>query len=287
MQQLRASLKELLEWVKKYGPLIFVVAIAAAMRYSWLRELPAGLFPDEAANGLDVNLILDGKIQPFFERGNGREGLFFYLLTPAVLVLGRTPFAHHLVSASIGILTVLFTYLLIRRWIGPRMAFVAAFLTAVNAWYVTMSRTAFRANLTPLFILLFLYFATRVVQSKSRKDYWWSAIGSGLTFGLGFYTYISYRMMIPLVAGTAVLLFIADMRSPQKWSLLKKYWRAITAFCISFLVSISWLAFYFIKNPDYLGGRAGQVSIFSPDLNNGDLWGTFLLVLIKTLAGFL
>src|SRR5690606_37770165 len=33
-------------------------------------------------------------------------------------------------------------------------------------------------------------------------------------------------------------------------------------------------------------GRAGQVSIFSPDLNNGDLVGTFLEVFRLTIFGF-
>src|SRR3990167_3591124 len=108
---------------RKYGLLILVLSLAATFRLTFIQYLPGGLFPDEAANGLDINSIFNGDIKPFYERGNGREALFFYLLAPAVAFFGRTPFAHHLVSALIGIAVVFLTFLLVRRWFGERAAF--------------------------------------------------------------------------------------------------------------------------------------------------------------------
>ena len=259
--------------------------IVFLFRFLLITSLPGGLFPDEAANGLDVNLILDGKLQPFYERGNGREALFFYLLTPAVSFFGRTPFAHHLVSALLGVLVSLITYSLAKRWFSPRVAFVSGILTAVSGWYVTMSRTAFRANAAPLFALLFFYFATRVAQAKSRKEYWFSAIVAGLSLGLGFYTYISFRMMIPILGLIFLVLLFNDIRNNQK-ELLKRYWKAFSAGSCAFLAGISWLVLFFIKNPEWIGGRAGQVSIFSQD-NNGSVFETFFDVVAKTFLGFI
>ena len=286
MKILKETLKH---WYARWPhlmPIIFLLAVAGFARFAGLHFLPGGLFPDEAANGLDVNAILSGDLKPFYERGNGREALFFYLLAPFVWLFGRSPFAHHFVSAGVGTLIVLLTYLLAKRWFTAGLALVAALLAATSAWHITLSRTAFRANTAPLFALLFFYFATRVVQAKTRLEYWLSAILTGLSFGLGFYTYISYRMMIPLVAMTALLLLAIDLRSRPKWQLLKKYWRAAVAGMAAFGLSISWLVLFFGQNPEWLTGRSGQISIFSPSLNNGDVWGTFGQVAIKTLAGF-
>ena len=65
------------EFLKKNFVLILILAAAAVFRFALIGELPGGLFPDEAANGLDVNSILSGDLKPFYERSNGREGLLF------------------------------------------------------------------------------------------------------------------------------------------------------------------------------------------------------------------
>lgn len=287
MKLLKKTVYFWLPLAKKYSPLLILVAVAVFFRYTGISFLPNGLFPDEAANGLDVNSILNGYLQPFYERGNGREALFFYMLTPAVWLLGRTPLAHHLVSATLGILVVIFTYLLFKRWFTPRVAFLTGFFTAVSSWYVTMSRTAFRANAAPLFTLLFFYFATRVIQSKNKKDYWASAVLSGISFGLGFYTYITFRMMIPIVGLAFLAVILYDFRQSQKWGLFKKFGKAFTASALSFIATMIPLGLYFFKYPEWLVGRSGQVSIFSENLNNGDVLGTFLAVLGKTFMGFI
>ena len=66
--------------------------------------MPGGLFPDEAANGLDINSMQSGQLQPFYERGNGRK-LCFYLLWGSVELFGKGPWQHHIISALIGVLS--------------------------------------------------------------------------------------------------------------------------------------------------------------------------------------
>ena len=53
-----------------------IVVLAAGFRLYDLQNFPGGLFPDEAANGEDALLVLDGDYRPFYPRGNGREGLY-------------------------------------------------------------------------------------------------------------------------------------------------------------------------------------------------------------------
>ena len=53
---------------------LVVVLLAVFFRFADIQDYPPGLFPDEAANGEDALLVLEGDIRPFYPRGNGREG---------------------------------------------------------------------------------------------------------------------------------------------------------------------------------------------------------------------
>src|SRR3989338_2240723 len=103
------------KFLKAHYILISIVAIAAFFRFWQINSLPGGLFPDEAANGLDINLIFQGHIQPFFERGNGREALFFYFLAIPVSLFGRGVWQHHIISAGFGLAATILTYFLAKR----------------------------------------------------------------------------------------------------------------------------------------------------------------------------
>lgn len=265
--------------------LLLILLIALMFRFWQIGSLPGGLFPDEAANGLDVNLILKGDLQPFYERGNGREALFFYLLALSVALFGRGPWQHHIVSAGLGFIEVVATYLLAKRLFGKNVGLLAAFLMATSSFAVTLSRTAFRANTLPLFATLALLFLIKYFQSgndgqaKTR-----SAIWAGVFFGLGFYTYISFRMMIPLLLAFGLILLFAN-RGRLKL-VFQNHKKFVWQFAAAFLAAFSWIGYYFIRHPETFGGRAGQVSIFSKDLNHGDILGTFFEVSKLTIAGF-
>ena len=153
------------KFLKSNGWLILIILTAAFFRFWQIEELPGGLFPDEAANGLDVNSILEGDIKPFYERGNGREALFFYALAASVAAFGRGAWQHHVVSATFGILAVLATYFLTKRLFGKNVALLSAFFMAVSSYAVTLSRTAFRANTLPLFTTLRMLFLVMFIQS--------------------------------------------------------------------------------------------------------------------------
>jgi len=270
--------------IKSNWIFITILLLAAFFRFWQIGNLPGGLFPDEAANGLDVNSILSGKLQPFYERGNGREALFFYMIAFVVMFFGRGPWQHHVVSAGVGFLEVFVTYFLVKRMFGKRAAQLATFFMAISSYMVTMNRTAFRANLVPLFTTLTIFFLVRLFQSTDFRQKIYNAIFAGISFGLGFYTYISYRMMIPLLFGLGLILILA-FRSELK-NLIKPYLKMGTAFVLAFLFSFGPLLYYFISHPGSFVGRAGQVSIFSESLNNGDVLGTFITVFKQTMLGF-
>src|SRR3990167_8113952 len=94
---------------------ISIFLLGAFFRFWKISSLPGGLFPDAAANGLAVNSILTGPLHPFYERGNGRPGLFFFFLSLSVALLGRGPWQQHIVSSLFGFAAVWVTYFLTKR----------------------------------------------------------------------------------------------------------------------------------------------------------------------------
>lgn len=275
--------------------LISILLLAIFFRFYQIKAMPGGLFPDEAANGLDINLMEQGHLQPFYERGNGREALFFYMEWASVAVFGRGPWQHHIVSASIGVGAVLGCFLLTRllwnlfaknKERATNLALWASFFMAASSWHTVLSRTAFRANLTPLFTSFTLYFLLLAYKAETRKKrYLWSII-TGATFALGFYTYIAYRMMPPLLAVAVLWPLAVDIYRTPRFQNIKKYWGSFVAMVVSGIVFVAPLAYWFYHHLDFLFGRSGQVSIFNPSLNQGNLIGTVIEVFKESLLAF-
>lgn len=271
---------------KKQKTLLFIVLfLAISFRFWLIWQMPGGLFPDEAANGLDINSMQVGQLQPFYERGNGREALFFYMLWGSVEIFGKGPWQHHIVSALVGVLAVLTCFLLTKKLFLPHnyetltdqekevkskkgfeIAIVSAFLMAVSSWHVTLSRTAFRANLIPLFSSLTLFLLLVSYHSNSLKNKLLFSFLTGASFALGFYTYIAYRIMIPIVLTIVIWPLIAQIRFGEFWKTLFSYKKQICLFFIAFLIFIYPLAHYFYTHPGSFVGRSGQVSIFNQEL---------------------
>ena len=272
-----------------------IMGISLFLRLFLINQMPGGLFPDEAANGLDINLMEQGQIQPFYERGNGREAMFFYMLWGSVKLFGRGPWQHHIVSALLGVLTVLFTFFLVRKlfltaeqhWAerADLIALLSSFFVGVSSWQVIISRTAFRANTLPLFVVLFFWSMLETYLSKNQKRrLFWSGL-TGLWFGLGFYTYIAFRVMlliVPMVLLWPILAAIFEKRYDR----LKTFILPLIVFCCVTLITLIPMASYMVRHPDQLVGRSGQVSVFNTDLNQGKLVATTASVVKQSVLGY-
>ncbi len=264
--------------------LLLVLLVGAFFRFHLLHELPGGLFPDEAANGLDVLSMQRGDVQPFYERGNGREALFFYLLWGNVELFGKGPWQHHAVSAGVGLLAVLLCFAVTRRLLatpdgkptsrGTWVALLAAFLMAVSSWHVVLSRTAFRANLVPLLAGLAIYLFLRARQAETPRARAWFSVATGAAFAGGLYTYISFRVMFPLLALVLFLELLGALRRSELGAALRRWWKPFLFGLLSFAIVVAPIARYFYQHPGSFSGRSGQVSVFSPSLNGGHLAGT-------------
>jgi len=257
--------------------LLLIIIIAFFLRFYDIENLPAGLYPDEAVNGINAQEAnLTGNYQLFYTDNNGREGLFINLQALSIKFFGNTIAALKLWSAIFGTLTVLGIYLLSKEiFRSERAGLISAFLTTFSYWAINFSRIGFRAIMTPLILSFSFYFLLKGFRNKKYHNF----IFAGLIFGLGFHTYIAFR-----IAPIIVVILLFSILIIRK-NFLGNFWKQILVFGVTTFLSLSPILYEFYTHPEYLQSRSASVSIFSPEINEGNLLLTalrsFSLSLVK------
>lgn len=243
--------------------LILILGIAAFLRFYQLTTVPEGLQVDEAMNGSNVLEILEtGRFQVFYPENVGREGLFINIQTIFVHVFGNTPWALRIPSAIFGTLTVWGVYLLAAEFFSTPIGLCAAFFTATSFWHLHFSRLSLRAICAPLFLAWGLYFlAAGIRRLRNGKPAIAWMIFAGAVYGLGFHTYISYRVTPVLVGGMLIYYFLRARE--EGW--LGAFWKASVSFAAAAALVICPLLIYFAQNPGSFFGRTTQISIYRTD----------------------
>jgi 4-amino-4-deoxy-L-arabinose transferase-like glycosyltransferase len=265
--------------------LLLVLGLAAFFRLYQMGQAPPGPHFDEASATFDALDVLSGRHTVFSLRPFGREMLFVYVATPLVALLGPSRLAIRMPTAIVGILTVLAVYLLVRELLVKESkgraqwtALLAALFLALSFWHVALNHLSFRANYVPLFETLCFLFLWLAV----RTDRLWAYVLSGLFLGLGLHTYIAARFVpVVLVVFFALLL-------PTLWGrrvIIQRWRRWLLLACVA-LVVFAPLLIFFVANPEYFMMRAGGVSIFNPELHQGDLFGLLTRSVLGNLGLF-
>ncbi len=264
---------------KKYAFLAFlaIVALASFFRLWEIKSIPPGFYPDEAMNGNNANEAWQTKdFKIFYPENNGREGLWINMMAPLLAILGNEPWVPRTMAAIFGILTVLGLYFLAKMLFrSERVALLASFFLAASFWHITLSRISFPAIMSPFFLVWSFYFLWRVIakkpdfsssasilkkindptanpkEEKSTFSLVVLSALSGLLFGLGFHTYIAYRIA-PLLL---IIPFILMWRKEQK--------KAIIVFLLFTFIAALPIGIYFLENPQNFLERTSQVSVLS------------------------
>ncbi len=271
----RVDKQRLATW--QYGlALAVIVAVALALRLIGFGQIPAGMYHDEAYNGLDALQVLQGAHPIWFPANNGREPLFIYLVALSVAALGRTVVAVRAPALLLGLLTVPATAFLGTSLFDRRVGLLSAAVTAAAFWPVHLSRVGFRAVALPLFVALALGFLWRGLKRGRWIDY----VAAGLCYGASFYTYLAARFTpLALVALIALALW-RRARVPRPKA------RHLLMFLAAALLVVAPLLGYAVQHPEVLGERAGQVSILNPAISHGDPWGTLARQSLLALEAF-
>src|SRR3989344_3039859 len=262
-----------------------IMVVAFVFRFQYIQSTPPGLYPDEAMNGNNaLEAIATGDYKVFYPDNNGREGLFMNIQAQSIRIFGNTPWALRIVSALFGLLTVLGLYKLAKLLFNWEIAAFASFFMAISTWHVIFSRIGFRAIMAPFFLVWGFYFFWKGLRSSRMWDF---AI-SGIFWGLGFYSYISFRVM-PLALLFALWAYWYSVKkdfSHEKYEHTKiQLIRGFAMLMVVAILVVLPLGIYFYTHSGDLIGRTGQLSIFSSEnpiasfaINVGKTFGSFNVI---------
>ncbi|HEX7430642.1 MAG TPA: hypothetical protein VF293_00485 [Candidatus Limnocylindrales bacterium] len=260
------------------GALIAIVVTAIVLRFFDLANLPGGLYPDEAAEGLDAQRMLHepgyhAEWFVWFTNDGGREALFAYVVAVVFHFVGGTAETLRGAAAGFGVAGVLAVWALARRW-GTWTALTAAAWAAGSLWLVVISRDGTRNTIVPLFgslafLALFLW-----LDRPSRRT---AALAGGTMALSTLYTYQPLKLL-PIVVGMWLLwLWRSD---PATFQRLRGGFKQFVA---AFLVVAAPMIAVVITMPGNYFSRISDVSALSPTAG-GD---TNLLVhWLRTIAAF-
>jgi len=243
--------------------LLFILIIASFFRLWQLDSIPPGLYPDEAIHGNEAIQALKTKdFKIFYPENNGREGLFINLIAFSFLIFGISIWSIKIVSAIIGILTILGLYLLVKEIFesvklkgSELVALFSSFFLAISFWHVNFSRIGFRAIFVPFVLSFSFYFLFKGFRTKKLLNF----IASGIIFGLGFHTYISFRLAVLLIMVVLFLWWLAYRKQKEQ----RKYLLLVSCFLLFMFIVALPIGIYFLNNPQNFVSRATGVSVFA------------------------
>src|SRR3989344_457134 len=270
-----------------------IILLAVFFRFYDLRNTPPGLWADEAMNG---NNAVEMKWKVYYPENFGREGLFINIQSLFVAAFGHEPWVLRLPSTIFGILTVPGLYLMTRELFGRRIALFATFFLATSFWHIMFSRIGFRAIMAPFFLVWSFYFLFEGMRKTAvsstppgGKKPGFCGVSkpgfekpggvfptavfalAGLLFGLGFHTYIAYRIA-PIIVLLPLWKFyqtwkIKEVEPPYGGSTSNPPAGGCAPCLIGLVVFMAIIAaspllIYYAQNPQDFLGRTSAISIF-------------------------
>lgn len=223
-------MKKITRIVSKNKYLLSILILSALLRFLSLEHTPPSLNWDEISHGYNAFSVLKtgrdewGELLPLIFRAYGDYKLpaYIYLTAVSEAIFGLSTFSVRFVSALAGLVTVIFTYLLVLE-LGRRgglvkfdnlekdqptitnhrsLALLSAFLVAVEPWTLFVSRGAFEANLSLAFITSGTFFFVKGVKNAKHL------VPAAIFLGLSAWSYNSARIFVPVF----ILVFVVIYR---------------------------------------------------------------------------
>ncbi len=232
--------------------LLLILAVAAWARFYALDTYPHGLQSDEANNGLDaLKWLVGASYTPYAETNEGQATLFTYLIALYIHWFGQSVTTMRMVSATVGVLTVLVFYGLARELFDQRIALLSTALLAADRWHLTFSRIVYELILVPLVLSLQIWLLIRALKTGRRR--WWAL--SGMTLALGLNTYTAYRV-IPFFMLAYFIYWLITHRERMRRDL-----EGMGLFLAGALVAVAPLAAYVVHHWSVFLTRMNRISV--------------------------
>jgi 4-amino-4-deoxy-L-arabinose transferase-like glycosyltransferase len=224
------------------------VLLAAAGVYFWkLGSAPLYLAPDEAIIANDAFSLartgrtLDGTFLPLYVFVEVSRNWFmpaiYYLQAIFLQVLPLSEAAIRIPSVVVALVTMALAMAVARKAIGREMSIlIAAIVLACAPAFFILSRYALDYTYPLPLILAWLY-AVLTAFERPRAIGWF--LVAGMCLGIGFYTYISSMVMMPVYAALTIGAMLIKKRSRVE----------IVAFAAAFAVLLTFFAVWAVQHP--------------------------------------
>lgn len=226
-----------------WGLAIALVLVGATvLRVYKLRDLPAGLFCDEAAFGYNGFAIAEsgydenGKFLPLlvWSFGGYKNTVYIYSTALAVKLFGLDEFSTRLPAALYGVASIAVLFWIGKELFNPWVGLFAAVFLSVAPWHLHLSRIAF--EMTPFAFLFGLGFLFLLRYTRGQRTLPLAA----LFFALCPYNYAISTVVVPLF-----LLGFAILYAPT-W--IRRWRESLLAVAVGAL-TIAPLVIFYYRNP--------------------------------------
>jgi len=187
---------------------ILIIFFGLFLRVVGLDISPPSLGFDEAALGYNAYSILKtgkdeyGNFLPLSLRSfnDFKPALYAYFTVPFIYFFGLNATAVRLTSALAGTISIVFLYLLLRKYIQNKwFSLFCLLILSLEPWRLHFSRNAFETNLSAMFFCIGAYL---LLTTKTK----WRTFFAVLSFALAAYSYHSARLSSPFL----ILLWAID-----------------------------------------------------------------------------
>jgi hypothetical protein len=254
-----------------------LLLLAIATRFWQLDTLPYGHNNDETGLAYEGYLLLQESDYRVVV-SQARESTLPYLYGFLVKLFGFSNGVIRLPSAAVGVVGCLSLCLLIFRFLPDFWAFCIGLVVVSYGPYLALDRLALRASVCTAVVFVFLL-TFDTFKSSERRPHWFVL---GVIFGVGFHTYIAYRVM-PIVVLALLVIHLLHVRDRAI------FWRQLVAFGCGTVVTGWVLLFMFLgARNDYVFFREANVFQKIIQLDSG-IWSTLgrnLVELCRMLLGF-
>jgi len=250
-----------------------IVVLGFFLRVWHVGTLTEGMLYDEGYKGLDAISIREHGQRPLFLDWNGgREALVAYSVAATQSILDYTIPSVRVISALYGSLTLIVFYFFVSQLFRRDVALISTFLMAVSKYHIIHSRLGVRAGHFTFYEVATLCFLAAGLYAASKRNLWLAV--AGVFAGLGFHTYIAYRIFPAIVA--------AFLLSKDRLMRLKAQWKGVVCGLVLTIVILAPLAIFYIENYQSMTDRMNRTAVWNQKGKKGE--GTpAQLVLASTL----
>lgn len=232
-----------------------LTALAFALRYHDLTNLPADLDGDFASIGLEALGMMTAPVLKIVGVGWGElTGPYYASYAATMALFGKDMHGLMINGVLAGAATVPAVFLMTREAFGTRAGLFAAALLSTSTTHLHFSRVFVTTSAT-LAVTLLVF---SLIRGLKRGEPFWFALG-GLCAAASLLLYFAGR--VGLIA--AFILAVGGLLFERRAALT--HWRNVAVFLLALIIGYGPMAVFSARQGSTFLGRAKTVTLFNPE----------------------